>query len=306
MNRREWLHTAGLAGLALGASPWLRGWAAADADRKKRILMYTRSEGFQHPCVQRKGTKLSLAEQIATDLGAKHGFEVVCEKDGRVFTSDDFPKFDGFLFESQGDLCKEKSVDGQPPMTQEGKKALLEAVHGGKGFVGCHCASDTFHSPGDRWQNQPADKIDPYIAMVGGEFAGHGAQQKAWMRATDHDFPGLKDLKDVEINEEWYSLKNFAPDLHVILVQDTKGMKNFDYQRPNYPATWARKHGKGRVFFTSMGHRDDVWQSELFQTVLLAGLAWALGNVEAEVKPNFKDVTPHAAELPKQPKKSSE
>jgi uncharacterized protein len=294
MNRREWLKRSSLAALALGSAPLLR---AAPA-RKPRILMYTHSQGFQHGCVTRKGDKLSLAEQIVTDLAAKHDFEVVCEKDGRVFVSDDFPKFDGFLFETQGNLCAEKSVDGQPPMPPEGKKALLEAVKSGKGFVGCHCASDTFHSPGAAFQNQEPDKIDPYIAMLGGEFIKHGQQQKGWMRVADADFPGLKGLKDFEMMEEWYSLKNFAPDLHVLLVQDTKGMVNFDYERPNYPATWARRHGKGRVFYTSMGHRDDVWQSETFQTILLAGLGWTLGRVDAEIPPNLKDASPQAAELP--------
>jgi type 1 glutamine amidotransferase len=95
-------------------------------------------------------------------------------------------------------------------------------------------------------------------------------------------------------------LKNFAPDLHVLLVQETKGMHNFDYQRPNFPATWARKHGKGRVFYTSMGHRDDVWENPLFHKFLLAGLAWTLGDVDAEVPPNLDKVAPHAAELPKE------
>lgn len=302
MNRRDWLRQASLGGLAVGLSSFpLRAAPAREAPRK-RVLMYTRSQGYQHDVVKRKDGKLSLAEQIATDLGAKHNIEVVCEKDGRVFVSEEFPKFDGFLFETQGDLCSEKSQDGQPPMTQEGKKALLDAVKGGKGFVGCHCASDTFHSPGPAFKNQDADKIDPYIAMLGGEFIKHGEQQKGWMRVVDHDFPGLKGVEDYAMLEEWYSLKNFAPDLHVILVQDTKGMRNFDYERPNYPATWARKHGKGRVFYTSMGHRDDVWKSDTFATVLAAGLAWTLGQVDAEVPPNLKSATPEASDLPHEKK----
>ncbi len=92
-----------------------------------------------------------------------------------------------------------------------GKKALLDAIAGGKGFIGCHCASDTFHSKGGQWQNQERDKVDPYIAMLGGEFIKHGDQQKAWMRVLDAEFPGIKGQKDFQMNEEWYSLKNFAP-----------------------------------------------------------------------------------------------
>jgi type 1 glutamine amidotransferase len=297
MDRRRLLQS-GLAALTLGAADWPLGWAAAADKSAKRILMFTRSQAYQHDVVKRDGDRLSPAEQVVTDLGKKHGFEVACEKDGRVFLSRDFPRFDGFLFETQGDLAAEKSLDGAPPVPPEGKKALLDAVRGGKGFVGCHCASDTFHSKGERWRTQTRDEVDPYIAMVGGEFAGHGSQQAARMRVADPDFPGAGGRKDFELTEEWYSLKNFAPDLHVVLVQETQGMKDFDYERPSYPATWARRHGEGRVFYTSMGHREDVWQNPLFQELLLGGLAWALGNARADLTPNLDTVTPRANELP--------
>jgi type 1 glutamine amidotransferase len=301
MNRRDFLHSAGLAALSLGAAGAARALDSKD-DVKRRVLMFTRSEGFQHSVVTRKGDKLSLAEQIVTDLAAKNKLEVVCEKDGRVFLSKDFPKFDGFLFETQGDLGKEKSIDGQPPVPPDGKKALLDAVASGKGFVGCHCASDTWHSKGEKWQNQEGDDIDPYLRMLGGEFIRHGQQQKAWMRVADPAFPGLKDVKDFEMMEEWYSLKNFAPDLHVVLVQDTKGMKNLDYERPPFPASWARLHGKGRVFYTSMGHREDVWQSDVFQGLLLAALLWSLGDGKPDLAANMDKAAPKGRELPKPPK----
>jgi len=80
----------------------------------------------------------------------------------------------------------------------------------------------------------------------------------------------------------------------VILVQETEGMRGDMYNRPPFPATWARMHGKGRVFYTSMGHREDVWTGEVFQQVLLGGLAWAMGNVDADVATNFPQVTPDA------------
>ena len=94
------------------------------------------------------------------------------------------------------------------------------------------------------------------------------------------------------MNEEWYALKKFAKDLHVILVQETEGMKGECYQRPPFPATWARMHGKGRVFYTSFGHRDDIWTNESSSTSSLGGIAWAMGNVEADVTPNIDKVTP--------------
>ena len=56
-------------------------------------------------------------------------------------------------------------------------------------------------------------------------------------------------------------------------------------------------HGKGRVFYTSLGHREDVWTNPTCQKVVLGGFAWALGNVEADVSPNIEKVTPGAWQL---------
>ena len=53
-------------------------------------------------------------------------------------------------------------------------------------------------------------------------------------------------------------------------------------------------HGKGRVFYTSMGHREDVWTSPEFQNVLQGGLNFVAGNVDPDLKPNAKEVTPNA------------
>ena len=61
------------------------------------------------------------------------------------------------------------------------------------------------------------------------------------------------------------------------LLQETAGMKGPKYQCPPFPATWAKRYGKGRVFYTSMGHREDVWTGKIFQQILLGGLSWALG-----------------------------
>ena len=144
-----------------------------------------------------------------------------------------------------------------------------------------------------------ADPDDPYVAMVGAQFVAHGAQQDAAMKVVAPNFPGVKGLgTSFRLVDEWYAMKHFADNLHVILVQETAGMEGAMYQRPPFPATWARMHEKGRVFFCSMGHREDVWTNRVFQQVLLGGIAWALGNVAADITPNINQVTPQAEQLP--------
>ena len=183
-------------------------------------------------------------------------------------------------------------------MTVRGKKRLLEAVAAGKGFVGFHSATDSFHSRGKANENQT--EVDPYIAMIGGEFITHGPQQIATMRVTSPNFPGIREqnLDDaLDLNEEWYALKNFAKDMHVILLQETEGMRGECYQRPPFPATWARMHGKGRVFYTSLGHRHDVWENEFVQQGIVGAFSWVMGSVDAEIPPNLERVAPKAIQL---------
>jgi uncharacterized protein len=302
MQRRDFLRSA--AGLAaaghlpsVSTSLWAAPPAAAAAGPKRRILFFTKSASFQHSSIARKGDSLSHAEQVLTDLGKQHGFDVVATKDGTVFDGD-LAQFDAFFFYTTGDLTQ-KGTDGQPPMSTEGKRRLLQAVAGGKGFLASHCGSDTFHGKGDRRSEQPAAERDPYIAMLGGEFISHGPQQKARQVVCSPTFPGLAGAgESFEMNEEWYSLKNFADDLHVILLQDTQGMQGEDYARPPFPSTWARRHEKGRVFYTSMGHREDVWTSPVFQQILLGGLRWACGDVEFALSPNLTEKTPGARVMP--------
>jgi type 1 glutamine amidotransferase len=321
LHRREFLQASGLAACS---ALFPMNWVKAQEGRTKKILMFTRSVGFQHDVVNRDkpdrkrflGVKgeLAHAEFLVTEWGKKHGFEVTCTKDGRVFIPEELAKYDAFFFYTQGDLCSEKCQDGSPPMTPDGKKAFLDAIASGKGYIGTHCASDTFHSKGDPGQNQKPKDRDPYIQMLGGEFIVHGEQFKAKMVVTTKTFPAVHGLEDFDLLEEWYSLKNFAPDIHVILAEDNSDATaiwkksgnpkrvegNAYHIRPRHPATWARKHEKGRVFYSSMGHREDVWTNETFQKVLLGGIAWALGNVDAEIPPNLSEVAPHADVL-KQP-----
>lgn len=306
MNRRDLLSRAGLGAAGLGLSQFPLGWASAGERPKRRVLFFSKSSGFEHPMIKRKGDEPGAAEKLLTEWGLKHNFEVTCTKDGRVFTPENLAKFDAFFFYTTGDLTT-PGTDKNPPMSQEGKAAFLQAIRRGKGFVGTHSATDTFHTQPDppdrsnRYINH-GEGVDPYIAMIGAEFIKHGAQQKSTMRVVDPSFPGMKAAgSEFVMHEEWYSLKDFRKDLHVLLVQETAGMTGEDYQRPPYPATWARRHGRGRVFYTSMGHRDDVWTNPVFQSILLGGLAWAVGDVKAEVPPNIEKVTPQAWVIPPKP-----
>ena len=272
----------------------------------KKILFFTKSSGFEHSVISWKNGRPSHAEKVLQQLAEKNGWEFEFSKDGSKFGKEYLAQFDGVFFYTTGDLCS-PGTDKQPPMPQAGKQALFDYVRGGKGFIGTHSASDTFHTDNeskkgpDRYLNH-GEKADPYVRLLGGEFIKHGAQQVAKNTVTDPKFPGFEKVgREFSFHEEWYSLKDFTPDIHVLTVIDAPSMKGLEYKRPPYPTTWARKEGKGRVWFTAMGHREDIWTNPVFQDILVGGVKWALGDVDADVAPNLKEVAPEAYTNPPVP-----
>ena len=274
------------------------------AEAARKLLFFTKSSGFEHEVISWKKGQPSHAEKVFLDLGAKHSLEFVFSKDGSKFSPEYLAGFDAVIFYTTGDLTTAGN-DQQPPMSPAGKQALFDYVKSGKGFIGLHSASDTFHTANesqkglDRYANHGKD-ADPYVCFLGGEFIIHGAQQVATNKVIDKKFPGFAEVGDsFSFNEEWYSLKDFNPDIHVLTVIDSPAMKGSMYERPPYPTTWAREEGKGRVFYTAMGHRDDVWTNPTFQSILVGAIDWTTGRAKAAVPANLIEASPGAMTNPR-------
>lgn len=273
-------------------------WAVPDA-KKPRILFFSKSSGFEHSVISWKNGQPSHAEKVLQELGHQHGWDFEFSKDGSKFNPAYLAQFDAVFFYTTGNLL-ESGTDKQPPMTPEGKQALFDFVKAGKGFIGTHSASDTFHTNNeskkgpDRFQNH-GNQADPYVRFLGGEFIKHGAQQIAKNTITNAKFPGFENVPaEYSLHEEWYSLKDFTSDIHVLSVMDAPAMKGEEYNRPPFPSTWARKEGKGRVWYTAMGHREDIWTHPTFQAILVGGIRWSLGQLQADVPANLQAVAPGA------------
>ncbi len=273
-----------------------------------KLLFFTKSSGFEHSVISWNKGKPSHAEKIFLELGEDEKWEFEFSKDGSKFSPEYLAQFDTVIFYTTGDLTS-PGTDRQPPMTDEGKQALFDYVRSGKGFVGLHSASDTFHTANeskkgpDRYANHGED-ADPYVCFLGGEFIIHGAQQKATNKVVDNKFPGFEKAGDSFVmHEEWYSLKDFRDDLHCLTVIDAPAMKGPMYDRPAYPTTWARAEGKGRVYYSALGHREDVWTNETFQNMLIGAIRWTTGEADTEIPANIKEVAPGAMTNPDFPKK---
>lgn len=157
------------------------------------------------------------------------------------------------------------NTTGELPLPD--KDALVQWVKDGGAFIGIHSASDTLH--GHR----------PYIEMLGGEFHFHQEQVHFKGINADAAHPATRHLGAVwdlqGRKEEIYLLQNYRRDaVHELVVMD---------RHPNtgapghFPVSWCRQFGKGRVFYTSLGHNEYVWEMPDFRQHILGGIAWALG-----------------------------
>jgi uncharacterized protein len=255
-----------------------------------RILFFSKSSGFEHTVISWSKGQPSYAENVLDGIAKAKGWEFEFSKDGSKFNAEYLKQFKTIIFYTSGDLTK-PGKDKLPAMSKEGVKALFDYVRTGGGFIGLHCASDTFHANGDGYKNSecPGD----FICMVGGEFIAHGSQQVATNKVINPKFPGYEKLgESFSLMEEWYALKNINPDMHALTVIDTKGMKSEKYNRPAYPTSWARMEGKGRVYYNAMGHREDVWDNDLFKNMIIGAVEWTTGAKNVEIPANLKEVAP--------------
>ena len=155
------------------------------------------------------------------------------------------------------------------------KEAFLGWIRAGKAFIGAHSATDTFRG------HQP---LDPYVDMIGAEFKTHGAQADVECMNQDPSHPACKHLGPTwALKDEIYIMNGFQRgNVHGLLTLDKEPNSK---AAGDYPIAWCKKYGKGNVFYTSLGHREDVWESEKYQKHLLGGIRWALGLEKGDATP---------------------
>ena len=154
------------------------------------------------------------------------------------------------------------------------RQGFIDWVKNGNGFVAMHSGSDTFHG------------FRPYIEMLGGEFETHGAQVGVECLVQDPKHPATKDLGEsfcIE-QEEIYLIKSFdRAKVHNLLALDKH--PNRKMEPGFFPIAWCKDYGQGKVFYTSLGHREDVWENKRYQKHILGGIKWALGLEPGDANP---------------------
>ena len=234
----------------------------------KKVLVVTATKGFRH-------SSIATAENVIKTLGDSTGdFTVVDfvrggpegKDDAEVRTKlslENLKKVDAVIFaNTTGDL------------DIPDKYGFMRWIESGHGFVGMHSCSDTFHG------------YRPFIEALGGEFLTHGAQVQVDAYNQDPKHPATKHLGPIyTVFDEIYEFKSFERSkVHGLLTLD-KHPQNL--VPGDFPVAWSKEVGskKGKIFYTSLGHREDVWTSSLYQQHILGGIRWALGLEKGDGSP---------------------
>lgn len=251
--------------LALAVVPILGGliglWTQPAGSQQippRHLLYFTATWGFRHGSIP-------LSHSLMIQLGRESKqFDVTVTEDVRLLNADFLRYFDAVMFNTTGEI----------PLTEEQKQALLDFVRSGKGFVGVHAATDTFY----KW---PA-----FGELIGGYFDGHPWHQEVNIIVEDRNHPSTRHLgESFKITDEIYQYRDWSRDkVHVLLRLDVNSV---DLSRPgvkrkdkDFALAWTKTYGKGRVFYTALGHRDEVWQDGRFQRHLVNGILWAMGALD--------------------------
>ncbi len=255
----------------------LKADSSAQADRPLRVLMVTRSGGFQHSSIARKTGELSHAEKIMTELGIESGlFRVTCTKDVETeFTPEVIENFDIVMFYTTGKMYDESK---KLPISEATMNWFLGTwlKQPGHGFIGVHSAADTF------------EDYEPYWDVIGGTFDGHpwSAGSTVAIKVHDQDHPASKPWgSEFAIQDEIYQFKHWQPEkVRVLMSLD---MEKTELKKPYHvPILWVKEYGDGRAMHMSLGHREEVWSNPKYQESLLGGIRWLAGLADGDATPN--------------------
>jgi type 1 glutamine amidotransferase len=286
--------------VALTGALMFSGCATSNAQSKspKRVLVVTTTTGFRHSSIE-------TAEKVIGELAQQSGaFTVDYARvnnnadefkgaDGKPDKSKYEPAVKAVLAEKMSPTALQNydavifaNTTGDLPLPDP--QAFLDWIKSGKGFIGMHAAGDTFHG------------FPPFVEMIGGEFKTHGAQVSVDAINQDNQCAACRHLPaNWTVFDEIYQFKNFdRSKVHGLLTLD----KHPNNKTPgDYPVAWIKNYGQGRVFYTSFGHREDVWEPNspaqkggiknapevalAYQQHVLGGIKWALGLEKCDATP---------------------
>jgi len=229
--------------------------------RRGAVLILSKTNGFRDP------EQIDAARQVLTDLVRTQGRDLFETENAAVMNPRDLAKFSTVVFNStSGNIFD----DGQ-------RAAFKDWVERGGGVVLLHGASG---DPSYDWRWWPD-------VLIGAQFIGHTGRPKQFQAATidviDRRHPAMQNLPAQWVRtEEWYSFDR-VPSGHgtrILATVDETTYAPFPERvrmgKP-HPVIWSRCIGKGRMIFSSLGHKAETYAEPLHRVLIGDAIRWASG-----------------------------
>lgn len=254
----------------------------AKPGQPRKVLLFSKTNGFRHGSIP-------VGVKSLTMLGEKTGaYTAVHSEDEAMFEADKLKQFDAVIMvNTTGEIFRPKQMPKGAEARKQALKReqrlqqnLVDFVKGGKGLAGTHSATDTYK----KWSD--------YNEMMGGAFAGHPWHMDVPVRLLDPQHPLTKVFggKGFTVKDEIYQFRNdtaLPQDRRMLLSLDPswEGLSKGARKDGFYPISWIRKYGKGRCFYCSLGHRDEIYYNPAVLEHYLAGFQFALGDLDVDASP---------------------
>lgn len=221
---------------------------AAGAVEPLQVLAFSKTAGFRHDSIPEAVTAVRAWEA--------EGFQVEATEDASAFTPENLKRFDAVIFLlTTGDVLDSAQ-----------ESALQAWVEAGGGLVGVHSASDTEYD----WAW--------YGGVLGAYFASHPAVQAADVHIEAPEHPTMAGLPKVwNRTDEWYDFRANPRSGATVLATLDESTYSGGKMGDDHPVVWCKPVGKGRFWYTAMGHTKESYSEPLFLAHLKAGVCWAAG-----------------------------
>lgn len=209
-----------------------------------RVLMLTATAGFRHDAI-------ATAREVLTTLGPTGGFTISATEDLSRISASGLSEIDVVMF---------ALTSGELPFTLAQRTALIDAINGGKGFIGIHSATDTLYDFPD------------YGRLVGAYFKEHPWTQQGRVIVEDASHPAVGVRDAFTLEEEFYTFRdNPRGRVQVLMRLDAASVGTSG----DYPLVWVQSFGNGRAYYNALGHFPATWRDLRFQAQLVSAIRWA-------------------------------
>jgi len=248
--------------------------AVAKPAQPRKMLVFWKCETFFH-------TVIPVANEALKIMGEKTGaFQVTAVTDDySVFNAETLKQFDIIC------LNNTTSLKFDPKTTPEQCKALMDFVKSGKGIVGIHAAADNFY----QWPEAQE--------MMGNKFTAHpwGAGTTVAIKIDEPDHPLTAPFhgQGFKVKDEIYRTapNPYSREKQLVLMSldmsdpGTNSVKGIIESDKDTGITWVKDVGKGRLFYCSLGHNNEIFMNTPILEHYLRGIQFAAGDFPVPTKP---------------------